>query len=148
MDKGGRAGMVTIGRLAALSGVSTDTLRHYEDEKLLFPDATSDGGYRLYAPNARRRVHFIRHAQECGFTLAEIKALLKLRAKDASCCGDVRMRAVEKKLQLEGKIRAMQSMSKALDRLIADCNDARLPATQCPILDAFEGVASRRPATR
>jgi DNA-binding transcriptional MerR regulator len=40
--------MITIGKLAELAAVSTDTLRYYEREGLIAPAAKSDGGYRLY----------------------------------------------------------------------------------------------------
>jgi len=81
-----------------------------------------------------------------GFTLTEIRELLALRNQRAACCGDVRKLAVEKKLQLEGKIKAMKLMSRELDRLIADCTEERHPVEECPILSALEQVdASARP---
>ena len=132
--------MLTIGKLATLAQVSTDTLRYYEEEGLIAPDAKSDSGYRLYGKDSIRRIRFIKQAQHCGFTLAEIRELLLLRHQDAACCGDVRQRAVEKKLQLEGKIRTMKTMSKALDRLIADCTEETHPVDDCPILSALEQI--------
>ena len=132
--------MFTIGKLATLAQVSTDTLRYYEEEGLIAPDAKSDSGYRLYGKDSIRRIRFIKQAQHCGFTLAEIRELLLLRHQDAACCGDVRQRAVEKKLQLEGKIRTMKTMSKALDRLIADCTEETHPVDDCPILSALEQI--------
>ena len=83
-------------------------------------------------------MRFIRQAQQCGFTLAEIRELLVLRGRDAARCGDVRKRAIEKKRQLEGKIRSMRAMCKALDRLIAGCVDETRPVEACAILAAFE----------
>lgn len=132
--------MFTIGKLAALADVSTDALRYYEREGLLAPTAKSDGGYRLYGGDAVRHIRFIKQAQQCGFTLAEIRELLILRGRETACCGDVRQRAIEKKLQLEARIRTMRTMSKALDRLIADCADASDPVEECPILAALEHV--------
>ena len=130
--------MFTIGKLAALAEVSTDTLRYYEREGLIEPTNRSGSGYRLYDKDSARRIHFIKQAQHCGFTLAEIRELLVLRSCDAACCGDVRKRAIEKKLQLEHKIRTMKSMSKALDRLIADCANETHPIEECTILSALE----------
>ena len=134
---------LTIGKVANLVSVSTDTLRYYEREKLIDPASKSAGGYRLYDQDAVRRVRFIKHAQHCGFTLTEIRDLLVLRTRDAACCGDVRNRAVEKKLQLEHKIKAMKSMSKALDHLIADCANEARPVGECTILAALEQVTGR-----
>lgn len=109
--------MLTIGKLAALAKTSTDTLRYYEREGLIEPADRTESGYRLYNEDSTRRLRFIRRAQHCGFTLAEIRDLLTLHK--ASCCGDVRRHATEKKLQLERKMKTMKSMAKALDQLIA-----------------------------
>ena len=132
--------MLTIGKLAGLAAVSADTLRYYEREGLIAPTTKSEGGYRLYGKHAITRIYFIRQAQHCGFTLTEIRELLALRNQRAACCGDVRKLAVEKKLQLEGKIKAMKLMSRALDRLIADCTEEQHPVEECPILSALEQV--------
>jgi DNA-binding transcriptional MerR regulator len=132
----------TIGKLARIADVSSDTLRYYEREGLIEPAGKSPAGYRLYDQDSARRLRFIKQAQHCGFTLAEIRELLVLRRRDAACCGDVRKRAIEKKRQLESKIRSMRAMSKALDCLIADCVDETQPVDECAILAAFE-----RPAT-
>src|SRR6516225_5603413 len=67
--------MFTIGKLAGLTSVSNDTLRYYEQEGLIRPTAKSAAGYRLYDQDSARRIHFIKHAQRCGFTLAEIREL-------------------------------------------------------------------------
>lgn len=130
--------MLTIGKLAALADVTTDALRFYEREGLIAPTSKSEGGYRLYEEAALQRLRFIQHAQQCGFTLAEIRELLTLQRQQSACCDDVRRRVVEKKLQLEAKIRAMKAMSKALDVLITDCSGGSWPASECPILSALE----------
>ncbi len=129
---------LTIGKIAGLTKVTRDTLRYYEREGLIRPSAKSNAGYRLYGRDAVRRVRFIKEAQHCGFTLTEIRQLLALRASDAACCCDVRRVAVEKKLELEAKIKAMSNMSKALDRLIAACTKENLSLDDCPILAALE----------
>lgn len=132
--------MLTIGKLAAAGEISPDALRYYESEGLLAPAARTASGYRLYGEDALRRVRFIQHAQACGFTLAEIRELLQLRQTDKACCNDVRQRAIEKRLQLAAKIRSMQSMSAALDRLIAECADGSQPVDDCPIMAALEQI--------
>jgi MerR family Zn(II)-responsive transcriptional regulator of zntA len=130
--------MLTIGKLASLTDVSNDTLRYYEHEGLLTPTGKSAAGYRLYDGDSVKRIRFIKHAQQCGFTLSQIRELLVLRSRDAACCGDVRRRAIEKKLQIETKIRAMKAMSKALDQLIADCANEKKPVRECSIIAALE----------
>jgi MerR family Zn(II)-responsive transcriptional regulator of zntA len=135
--------MLTIGKLAALAEISTDTLRYYEEEGLIAPADRSASGYRLYDQDSVRRIRFVKQAQHSGFTLAEIRDLLALRGSTRACCDDVRAKAIEKKLQLEHKIRAMKSMSKALDRLIADCTRKGRPVAECTILAAFEQTTDR-----
>lgn len=84
---------------------------------------------------------FIKQARHCGFTLSEIQALLKLRDEASSRCNDVRPKVIEKKLELEARIKSMKAMSKSLDPLIADCsNDAR-PVDACSILASLSGTA-------
>ena len=136
---------LTIGKVANLVSVSTDTLRYYERERLIAPVSKSTVGYRLYDQDTVRRIRFIKHAQHCGFTLTEIRALLALRASEAACCRDVRTLALEKKLQLEAKVKAMKVMSKALDHLIVACSDESGPLDDCPILAALDrGQGARR----
>lgn len=135
--------MLTIGKLASQTQLSTNALRFYEREGLLLPASKSESGYRLYDEPAVARVRFIKHAQQCGFTLTEIQELLTLRSSSSACCEDVRRLAVEKKLQLQAKIRSMQVMSRALDLLISDCPDHGRPVEDCPILGAMEEASAR-----
>lgn len=69
--------MLTVGQLAKRVGVRPSTLRYYEQEGLLSPDSRSDAGYRLYKPEAERRLLLIQRAQRLGFALADIGTLLK-----------------------------------------------------------------------
>ena len=129
---------LTIGKIAGLAQVSADTLRYYERERLIAPTAKSASGYRLYEREALQRIQFIKQAQHCGFNLAEIRSLLALRGSDAACCRDVRRVALEKKLQLEAKIKAMKVMSKALSQLVKECSGDNRPLDDCSILAALE----------
>ena len=131
--------MLTIGKIAELSGLTTDAIRYYEKEGLILPLQKSAAGYRLYSDAALRRLHFIKQAQHCGFSLAEISQLLTMQTSNSSCCSDVRKLAVEKKLQLEAKIRDMKAMSATLDGLITGCHLDMQPVGQCSILSSLEG---------
>lgn len=130
--------MRTIGKLALQADVTTDTVRYYEKEGLLAPASKTGAGYRLYDEDAVRRLRFIKQAQQCGFSLTEIRELLTLKNSDAACCKDVKSVAIAKKLQLEHKVRALQVMSQALSELIAICNNETRPLDECPILSALE----------
>lgn len=132
--------MLTIGKIASLTGLTTDAVRYYEREGLILPLQKSDSGYRLYDERAIQRLHFIKQAQHCGFSLADISQLLRLKAEETACCSDVRKLAIEKKLQLEAKIRAMKAMSATLDQLIGACAQETLPVDACAILASLEGA--------
>jgi len=66
---------ITIGELAARSGMATSALRFYEREGLLRAER-SRGGQRRYPRGELRRVAFIRAAQNVGLSLYEIREAL------------------------------------------------------------------------
>lgn len=136
--------MLTIGKLALRSDVTTDAIRYYEKQGLLAPARKTDAGYRLYDDQAIRRLRFIKQAQHCGFSLTEIRELLALKSSDAACCKDVRSVAIEKKLHLEHRIKALRVMSQALSELIAVCADETKPLGECPILAALENSMEKQ----
>lgn len=138
----------TIGQIAARAEVSADSIRFYERERLLAPDGRSDSGYRMYTEEALRRLEFIKHAQQCGFSLGEIRELLDIRGDDRACCDDIYRVAVGKKLQLEAKIRALRTMSEALSELIEACSHDTKPLEACPILSALESSMAQQRKTR
>lgn len=130
--------MMTIGQVSAATGVSKDTLRYYEREGLLPRAPKAANGYRHYDRDALRRVRFIKHAQQVGFTLAEVRTLMRLKTDNCACCQDVRTVAVQKQRELEHKITIMQAMSAALADLINICVHDEKSVDECPILGALE----------
>src|SRR5919106_3618382 len=66
---------LTIGQLAARSGVATSALRYYEDRGLIHSERTA-GNQRRYAQAELRRVAFVRTAQRVGLSLEEIEEAL------------------------------------------------------------------------
>lgn len=76
-----------IGELAKLAGKSVAALRYYEQVGLLSSPLRSEAGYREYSPETVERVRFIVQAQDRGFSLREIKAVLKpQRHREYSLC--------------------------------------------------------------
>lgn len=139
--------MVTIGEVARRLNITADAVRYYERAGLLAPASRTAAGYRLYEEDAVRRLHFIKQAQQCGFSLSEIRALLDIKARDTSCCDDVRHLAITKKLQLEHNIRVLKAMSGALSELIEICTEKDKPLDACPIVAALEKrIAMPRPS--
>lgn len=67
---------LTIGEVAARSGVATSALRFYETKGLISSERT-DGNQRRYPRATLRRVALIRAGQEVGLTLAELAEALE-----------------------------------------------------------------------
>ncbi|CAH0444154.1 MerR family transcriptional regulator [Ralstonia pseudosolanacearum] len=65
-----------IGELARMSGVAASRIRFYEANGLLQPAQRQANGYREYAPETLTRLEIILRAQDTGFSLEEIRALL------------------------------------------------------------------------
>jgi DNA-binding transcriptional MerR regulator len=66
-----------IGEVAKLTGVTTRTLRYWEELELLQPSSYRTSGERLYSPADVARVTRIRNLQELlGFSLAEVRTVL------------------------------------------------------------------------
>ena len=66
-----------IGEVAKLTGVTTRTLRYWEELELLQPSSYRASGERLYSATDVARVTRIRNLQELlGFSLAEVRAVL------------------------------------------------------------------------
>ncbi|RME76583.1 MAG: heavy metal-responsive transcriptional regulator, partial [Planctomycetota bacterium] len=81
-----------------------------------------------------------------GFTLAEIRELLSLRASPTARCADMRERAEAKIRAIDDKIRTLGAMRRALLRLVESCPGAR-PLSDCPILEALDDEEPPQPHT-
>lgn len=131
---------LTIGQVAKAANVHVETLRYYERRGLVAKPPRSLSAYRSYPEETVPRVRFVKHAQELGFSLREIHELLRLRAMPRARCADVKRRTETKIGEIELKIRALQSIRRALRRLVSQC-EGRLPASACPVLEAFDDKA-------
>lgn len=65
-----------IGEVAARTGLSLRTIRHYEETGLVAPSARSQGGFRLYTEADVARLTVVRRMKPLGFTLDQMRDLL------------------------------------------------------------------------
>lgn len=128
---------LTIGKVAKLTGVGIETIRFYEREGIIEEPPRRESGYREYDPGIVTRLHFIKRAQQLGFSLKEISELLKLRVNPKENCSGVKRRAETKLHEIDGKIRDLKRMRKILAEVTEACVASK-PITDCPILKAFE----------
>jgi len=92
------------GELAAATGVSSDTLRHYERAGLLPAPRRLANGYRVYSSDALATVRLIQRALAVGFTLAEIGVFLKERRSGSPPCRRVHALAAARLEETERQI--------------------------------------------
>ena len=82
---------ILAGALARLTGVSSDTLRHYEKVGVLPKPPRTASGYRQYPESAVQRVRMVRRAMAVGFTLEELARVLQVKDRGgapAVACGN------------------------------------------------------------
>lgn len=128
---------LTISGFAREAGVSVETVRYYERRGLVPKPPRTPSGYRKYPPGAARRIRFILHAKELGFTLKEIGELLSLRVSPDTPCAEIKKRARAKIQDIEGRLDSLVRMKSTLERLERRCRSAG-PVSECPILEALD----------
>jgi len=127
--------MQRIREAAQAVGLSADTLRYYEKIGLVPRPARATGGQRQYAERDLVRLRFVTRAQAIGFTLQEIKQLLRFREDPVKCSKGVRALARHKCETLLEQQQALEQMHRELTLLLNLCSGA---ADHCPILDKLE----------
>jgi MerR family mercuric resistance operon transcriptional regulator len=128
---------LTIGKLAEQTGVNIATVRYYERRGLIPKPPRKKSGYREYSDETVKRILFIKHAKELGFSLKEIAELLFLKLDRKTPCSEIKKRADKKIQDIEEKIVLLRKMKKALINLTGDCS-GHGPVSECPILEALE----------
>jgi DNA-binding transcriptional MerR regulator len=118
MNKQAGRSCLSSGELAALAGVSRDTLRHYERRGLLPAAQRAQNGYRRYPPEALTRVRLIRAALGIGFTVDEMREIISTRDRGLAPCHRVHALAVEKARDLELRIAELSGLHRALESAI------------------------------
>lgn len=129
----GRGGMA-IGALSRRTRCNIETIRYYERIGLL-PVPARRGRYRHYGPEDVGRLAFVRRARELGFTLEEVRALLRLAAGGTNTCADVRALAAMHLADVRAKIDDLRAMEKALVGAVRRCDAGEVPG--CPLIESL-----------
>lgn len=126
--------MLRIREAAQQVGLSADTLRYYEKISLVPRPARASGGQRAYGEKDLARLRFVTRAQANGFTLQEIKQLLRFREDPRKCSKAVRALAQEKRDSLLVQLREIERMQSELTLLLNLC----VGGENCPILEKLD----------
>lgn len=133
------ATQMTIGRVAKTLDLPISTLRYYEREGLLAPPERNGSGYRLYDEAAVERLAFIRSAQAVGFTLEDIRELLRLDV--SSSCEDVQKLLNCRLAEVETKLADLNRVRTALSGALEQCRKSR---RGCGVLMSLQHRKARR----
>src|ERR1041384_4276465 len=156
--------LMRVGGLAQAGGKTVRAMHLYEELGLLEPRARSEGGFRLYGPEAVDRIHWIVKLQAIGFTLAEIQGIVpdfKSAGSAPEASARVRALFLEKQQNIREQITQLQVIENDLNEALAyldscqtcstdyaptECGDCDHPGHhkgEAPPL--FAGLAKRAP---
>lgn len=121
------------GELAKRTGCNIETIRYYERIGLLPDPPRSANGFRSYEERHLTRLTFIRRARELGFTLEEVKDLLRLVDGGHYTCAQVQELALRHADEIQRKINDLHRMQGALKEMAAQCSGEEVP--MCPIVE-------------
>ena len=118
-----------IGKAAQLSGTTIKAIRHYEAIGLM-PEPQRRGQYRVYSQQNVELLMFIKCAQQLGFKLKELQAILGDHHGDALPWGRADQAIFSKKHELAAQIAVLQTMQTGLLEFEAQLQEAKGKCTQ------------------
>lgn len=129
------AGSYSIGDLAEKSGTKVPTIRYYEQSKLMTEPGRTTGNQRRYGQADLDRLIFIRHSRELGFSIEDIRELLRLSNHPDAPCDAVDALTAKHLDEVELKIRQLQALRRELKRMIGECQHG--PLRTCRIVETL-----------
>ena len=138
-----RGQMLTIGKLAKAAGVSTPTIRYYEEIGLLPPADRSKSGQRIYGSDDLERLTFIRRCRDFGFEQVRLLAGLSISAdKDCREVGNIARGHLG---EVQAKLAELKALERSLQRFVAQCDAVCCggPGRDCIV---FQDLAAETPA--
>jgi DNA-binding transcriptional MerR regulator len=130
---------ISIGELAKATGVKVVTIRYYEQVGLMAVPSRTEGNYRAYNTESVRRLQFIRRLRDLGFTLDEVRDLLRLSSEKNRPCDEVDRITHEHLATVEKKLQDLEKLAAELRRLSRCCRGGGRIA-ECRIIEALSPV--------
>jgi MerR family transcriptional regulator, copper efflux regulator len=120
-----------VGQVAAEAGVGVQTLHYYERLGLLPKPNRSAANYRLYSPEAVRRIGFIKKAQALGLTLAEAKQILDLKDHGREPCRKVAELGEKHLQEIDRRLTQLRAYRRALAQSVGTWRKENLSERHC-----------------
>jgi MerR family transcriptional regulator, copper efflux regulator len=132
---------LNIGHASEASGVSAKMIRYYETIGLVPKPGRTEGGYRAYTDADIHRLWFVRRARDLGFSVDQVRELLRLWSDQKRSHADVRSLALEHIGDLERRATQLRAMIRTLKQLVSACEHEHRP--ECPIIQELESGRAR-----
>jgi len=127
---------VSIGELAKAASTKVVTIHYYERIGLLPLPPRTPGNYRAYDRGHVSRLRFIRRCRDLGFTLDQVRDLLRLSARKEQDCTDVDRLAAAHLAEIESKMADLSRLAAELRRL-NNCCEGGGRIADCRIIEAL-----------
>lgn len=121
--------------LAKRTGCNLETVRYYEKIGLLPEPPRTVNGYRSYDSPYERRLRFVLRARELGFSLDEVRELLRLADERDQPCAEASRLASLHLADVRAKIADLRRMERVLKDVVAQCGDGTRP--DCPLIETL-----------
>src|SRR5215217_5742692 len=128
---------MNIGQASKASGVSAKMIRYYESVDLIPAADRKASGYRDYGPEDIHRLGFIRRARDLGFSIEQIRDLLRLWSDRQRSNAEVKSIALQHVAALKERAKHLNELAETLKHLAAACEGDGRP--ECPIIKGLEG---------
>lgn len=124
---------MNIGAAAKLTGLSSKSIRLYEDKGLISPPARSESGYREYSDQHIQQLNLISRAKSAGFSLIECKEFVQLASNPNRKSSEVKAKAKEKLDEVQHKIAQLREIERQLKSWVSVCPGDS--GSTCPIIE-------------
>ncbi len=130
---------MNISQAATAAGLTSKTIRFYEQQGVIPAAARSANGYRIYTEQQVDMLRFIRRSRDMGFSLDESRELLQLSLDPHRTSASVKQKAEQQIKRIDQQLESLQQMRSLLEAVAQECRGD--DGADCPILDQLNGVA-------
>jgi MerR family mercuric resistance operon transcriptional regulator len=127
---------IAIGELSRRTQCNIETIRYYERIGLLPQPRRTEGRFRRYNRDEVARLRFIRRSRPLGFTLDEVRGLIKLgEARSNQLRAEARRLVTAHVADIRAKIADLKEMERVLSAALCECEAGRRPG--CPVIEVL-----------
>ena len=127
----------SIGDMSKQTGCKVETIHYYEKIKIMLETPRTLGGHRIYSLTDVKRLNFIRKCRSLGFTIEQVRELLRFIDEPDHYCGEVKAMAMIQYRTVQNKIIELKNLQDALNTMIVQCKGENYTIDNCPIIDAL-----------